>query len=167
MVFMESISSWLEHTSLSHAVSVNTWAVPALQTVHIAAVAIVFSAAVMLDFRLAGVTGRHESLRSNALPFYPRIKWALLVLIATGIFQIIGEPARELQNWIFWTKMGLIVVACLLTAATRPQLAEMTLAEHTSGGRARIRLLGVVSLVMWVAVITCGRWIAYAGGPAA
>jgi hypothetical protein len=29
-----------------------------------------------------------------------------------------------------------------------------------------IRVIALVSLVLWVAVITCGRWIAYAGGPA-
>jgi len=167
MVSMASISFWLEHTSLNHALSVNSWAVPALQIIHIVSVAIVFSSAAMLDFRLAGVTGRHEPVRSNALPFYPRIKWALLVLVLTGAFQVVGEPVRELQNWIFWTKMGLIVVASLLTAATRPQLAEVPLVQHAPGARATIRILGILSLVLWAAVITCGRWIAYAGGAAA
>ena len=166
---MESIApiaAWLAQTSLNHALSSIGWAVPLLQSVHIIAVAILFWSVAMLDLRLAGAIGRREPLRSNSLRFYPWIWCALLVLITTGGIQIVAEPVRELENTLFWSKMGLILAASLSTTAARPCLAELPLADHPAAFRTRIRGCGAASLVLWVGVITCGRWIAYAGGAA-
>ena len=58
MESMASLSDWLAQTSLSHAIAESGWAVPTLQSFHIMAVAVVFSSVVMLDFRLAGITGK-------------------------------------------------------------------------------------------------------------
>lgn len=166
MESMTSISDWLAETSLSHAIAESGWAVPLLQSIHILSVAAVFSAVMMLDFRLAGITGAQQPLRSNVLRFYPWIWWALLVLMTTGFFQIMAEPARELLNWIFWTKMGLVVAAALVTAPIRSRIEDVRFADMAPGKRGMIRACALVSLVLWVTVITCGRWIAYAGGPA-
>ena len=165
MESMAPFSQWLASTSLSHALDVSTWAVPVLQSIHIMAVATVFASVMMLDFRLAGIVGRRQPLRSNILRYYPWIWCALLVLIATGLFQITAEPKRELLNWIFWTKMGLIVVASLVTAPVRSQIEDVQFGAMAPAKRVLIRTSALVSLVLWIGVITCGRWIAYAGGP--
>lgn len=166
MESMASLSDWLAQTSLSHAIAESAWAVATLQSFHIMSVAVVFSSVMMLNFRLAGITGKQQPLRSNVLRFYPWIWSALLVLMTTGFFQIMAEPARELLNWIFWTKMGLVVAASLVTAPIRSRIEDVRFADMASGKRGMIRASASISLVLWVAVITCGRWIAYAGGPA-
>jgi hypothetical protein len=146
MVSMTPISEWLAQTSLSQAIAGSAWAVPTLQSIHI--------------------TGAQQPLRSNVVRFYPWIWRALLVLVTTGFFQIMAEPARELLNWIFWIKMSLVIAACLVTAPTRSRVEEVRFADMAPAKRSMIRVIALVSLVLWVAVITCGRWIAYAGGPA-
>ena len=166
MPTLHAVSDWLAGTSLSMAVAGHAWAVPSLQSVHILSVAIVMSSVAMLDLRLAGFIGREQSLRDLTLRFYPWIWGALLVLLTTGFFQIMAEPARELLNWIFLTKMGLIIAAVLFTAPLRQMLEDCRYRDLAPGKRAIIRGCAVISLILWVGVVVCGRWIAYAGGEA-
>ncbi|WP_174279133.1 DUF6644 family protein [Sphingomonas bacterium] len=161
---LQAVSDWLATTSLSTAIAERAWTVPMLQSVHILAIAIVMASIGMLDLRLAGFIGRDQSMRGTTLRFYPWIWGALGVLLTTGLLQIMAEPARELLNWVFWTKMGLIVGAALFTAPVRRLLEDRRFRDLSAGRRAAIRTCALVSLVMWVAVLTCGRWIAYAGG---
>ena len=164
MSTLQAASDWLSTTSLSVAIASANWAVPTLQSIHILAIAIVMSSIAMLDLRLAGFLGREQSMRGMTLRFYPWIWGALVVLVATGLLQIMAEPARELLNWIFWTKMGLIIGAVLFTAPVRRLLEDCRYRDLSARKRKIVRTCALLSLVLWVAVLTCGRWIAYAGG---
>lgn len=164
MPTLASVSDRLAATSVSTFLQEKAWAVPSLQSVHILAIGIVMASIAMLDLRLAGFIGREQSMRGLTLRFYPWIWGALAVLLATGLLQIMAEPARELLNWIFWTKMGLIVGAVLFTAPVRSLLEDCRYRDLPPRKRLIVRTCAVLSLLLWVAVLTCGRWIAYAGG---
>ncbi len=161
---MTSISDWLSDTSLSAALASRFWAVPMLQSVHILAISIVMASIAMLDLRLAGLIGREQSLRGLTLRFFPWIWGALVVLAITGVLQVMAEPARELLNWVFWTKMGLLVLAVLFTMPMRTLLEDCRYRDLAPRKRLIIRTCALISLVLWVLIVTCGRWIAYLGG---
>ena len=163
---MKPLCDWLAQTAFSTGLSGIPWAVPLLQSIHILAIGIVFSSVAMLDLRLAGLIGRETSLRETARRFLPWIWAALAVLLGTGLLQIMAEPARELLNWIFWTKMALVVAATATTALVGRTLEEGRFRDLAAGKRRMVRIGAGVSLVLWIVVITCGRWIAYAGAPA-
>ena len=163
---MKAVSDWLAHTSMSSAIADRTWAVPTLQSIHILSIGVVMASIGMLDLRLAGFLGREQSMRDLTLRFYPWIWGALAVLLATGLLQIMAEPGRELLNWIFWTKMALIVGAVLFTAPVQRLLEDCRFRDLSAGKRATVRACALLSLLLWVAVLTCGRWIAYAGAAA-
>lgn len=166
MPTMHAISEWLAQTSFSSAIADRFWAVPMLQSIHILAIGIVMASIALLDLRLAGFLGREQSVRDMALRFHPWIWGALGVLVATGLLQIMAEPGRELLNWIFWTKMGLIVGAVLFTAPVRRLLEDCRYRDLAAGKRVMVRTCALLSLAMWILVLICGRWIAYAGAPA-
>ena len=161
---MTEISEWLSGTSLSVAIASRFWAVPTLQSIHILAISIVMASIAMLDLRLAGWIGREQSLRGMTLRFYPWIWGALAVLVGTGILQIMAEPARELLNWIFWTKMGLLIAAVAFTMPLRAMLEDCRYRELSARKQLIFRTCAIISLALWVLIVTCGRWIAYAGG---
>ncbi len=163
METLTSISEWLASTGLSVWIASQSWAVPVLQSIHILSIGVILSSLAMLDLRLAGLIGRDQSMRELTLRFYPWIWGALAVLIVTGILQIMAEPARELLNWVFWTKMGLIVTAVLFTAPVRRLLEDCRFRDLDARKRMIVRTCALVSLVLWILVVTCGRWIAYAG----
>ena len=166
MMDMRAVSEWLSQTSLSSAIADRFWAVPTLQSIHILSIGIVMSSIAMLDLRLAGFLGREHSVRSMTLRFYPWVWGALGVLLATGLLQIMAEPGRELLNWIFWTKMGLILGAVAFTLPVRRLLQDCPFRDLPAGTRTIVRVCAMLSLLLWVLVVVCGRWIAYAGAPA-
>lgn len=163
METLTSISDWLASTSLSVGIAGTPWAVPALQSIHILAIGIILASLAMLDLRLAGLIGREQSMRELTVRFYPWIWGALGVLVTTGLLQIMAEPARELLNWIFWTKMGLLITAILFTAPVRTLLEDCRYRDLAPRKRVIVRTCALISLLLWVLVVTCGRWIAYAG----
>ncbi len=163
MTTMTAISDWLTKTPASHAIGTTFWVVPVVQSVHILAIAIVMASIALLDLRLAGMLGREQSMRDLTQRFYPWIWGALGVLLLTGLVMIMSEPGRELLNWVFWTKMALITGAVLFTAPVQRLLEDRRYRDLPRAKRLIIRVCAFASLALWVGVVTCGRWIAYAG----
>jgi hypothetical protein len=158
-----SVSHWLAQTPISIYVQDTVWVIPTIQSVHILAIGIVMASIAMLDLRLAGVLGREQSLQGMTRRFYPWIWGALGVLLVTGVLMILGEPSRELLNFLFWTKMGLILAAVLFTMPVRSMLDDCRYRDLVPTRRRILRWCAFLSLLLWVAVLSCGRWIAYVG----
>jgi hypothetical protein len=159
---LDQFCAWLENTPFSQAIQTTHWAVPAVQTIHILAIAAVMAAAVMIHLRVLGVVAREQPLRPYSSRFLPVIWWALPVLLVTGILMIVGEPARALKNPIFQLKMLLVLSAIAVTLVYQvPLKREPSFWTLTSGHRAAALLLALVSLCIWIAIVFAGRWIAY------
>ncbi|HTN15080.1 MAG TPA: DUF6644 family protein [Sphingomonadaceae bacterium] len=157
---MQSFSDWLYATALSTTLRETSWVVPGLQSIHILALAFLVGSALVTDLRLAGVLATDVDQGSVIKAYFSRIFNALLVLLLSGSLLVLIEPGRTLGNTLFWTKMGLILTAVALTwLLKRPLIAS-------EGDAARpvppyIKLVGWLSLLIWIAAIFCGRWIAY------
>jgi len=153
---------WLAASDASLAIQTAGWVVPAVQSIHILAIAIVMASMAMLDLRLAGMIGREQSLQAMARRFMPWLWRALAVLAVTGAVMIVGEPKRELGSDLFWLKMILLLVAVGLTAPMLAILQDQPFAKMSPARRTAIRGCALLSLACWVAIVACGRWIAYA-----
>jgi len=156
---IQSFCDWLSNTPLSLTIQTVMWIIPAVQTVHILCVAIVMSCMGMLDLRLVGVTGRRQSISQVVSRFVPWVWGALPVLLASGTVLIIGEPARELLNPYFRTKMAMLVTVSGITFVIQRQNKKD--ANYWESRRAAATLTGLASLLLWVGIVTAGRWIAY------
>jgi hypothetical protein len=138
------------------------WIIPAVQTVHIVAVAAVVTSALMLDLRLLGVRWQDQTVAAVTRRFVPFIWWSLPVLLATGAILIIAEPARALQNPVFLLKMALLLAAiCITLAAQVPLTKDKGFWEASLGRRRAAKAIAVISLPFWVGIVFAGRWIAY------
>ena len=101
---LNSVCVWIDSTALSQAIQNAPWVVPTVQTVHILAIAALMASMLMINLRLAGVVGRDQPLARVSGRFSPVIWWMLPLLLISGIFLIIGEPARALKNIFFRSK---------------------------------------------------------------
>jgi uncharacterized membrane protein len=151
--------NWLSNTPISLTIQNVSWVIPTVQTVHILAIATVMASVVMLDFRVLGLAGRSQSIPDVAHRFLPWIWCAVVVLLCTGSILIIGEPARDLLNNVFWTKMSLLVCALLITGLFQYTVDHRL--KFWDGQRAIARVAAVASLVCWIGIVAAGRWIAY------
>jgi hypothetical protein len=165
LLSLDSFCSWLAATPISQTIQTVGWIIPAVQTVHILAVAAVVTSALMIDLRLLGVRGNDQSVAGVASRFLPFIWWPLPVLLASGAILIVAEPARALENPVFMLKMGLLLAAAGVTLACQIPLQRNEAFWELSPGRKRAaRLIAAVSIPLWVAIICAGRWIAYVQG---
>ncbi len=129
------------------------WLYPLLESLHVVGIALLFGGLVVLELRVWGL--------GSALPVAPLARLALPVSLAgfclaaaTGLTMFISQPGELLANRMFVIKISLVMLAGLNAAAFHARGSLATL-----DGVARVQTL--VSLCLWVAVIICGRWIAY------
>jgi hypothetical protein len=159
---LRDLSKWLAATPLSHTIQTDGWIIPTLQTIHILAVAVLFSSAILVDLRFWGVLQRDAPLAEVAHRFLPAIWPVLVILLITGGLLIVGEPRRSLLNTTFYLKMTLLVVAVVLTAALQwslssaPEFWDKSRGRRIAGG-----LVATLSILVWSGILFAGRWIAY------
>ncbi|HKA76150.1 MAG TPA: DUF6644 family protein [Pseudolabrys sp.] len=159
---LNAICVWIDQTPLSQAIQVTNWVVPIVQTVHILAIAVVASSALMIDLRLIGVFWADRPMKDVSSRFLPFVWWPLLILLATGVIMIIGEPARALKNPAFQLKMMLLVAALIVTGLIHVfQQRNAAFGDLSRGPRAVSVTVAIISLLLWSAIIFAGRWIAY------
>ncbi len=159
---LSEFSRWLAATPVSHTIQTISWIIPSLQIIHILSVAVVFSAAILVDLRIWRVLERDQHLPEVARRFLPTIWPVLLILLVTGSLLIIGEPRRSLVNATFYLKMALLAVAIMLTAGLQRSISSSP--DSWDGNRARRiaeRFAATVSMLVWCGILFAGRWIAY------
>ena len=153
-------TSWLSGTGLTNTVASHFWIVPTLQTIHILSVAVVLIGVLLVNLRILGVAERSQPVGAVLDRFLTPVAVAILVLAATGALQIAAEPTRALFRSIFWIKMGLIIAAAALTWSHRPAFAVADGGATAAAPPAR-KAIALVALLLWLAVVVAGRWIAY------
>jgi hypothetical protein len=158
---LSDVSKWLAATSLSHTIQTAGWIIPALQTIHILCVAVLFSSAVLVDLRIWHLVLRDLPLRDIGRRFLPLIWPVVVVLLLTGGLLIVGEPRRSLLNTTFYIKMALLVFALVLTALLQWSLASPGFWDKDNVRRASAHLAATASLLAWCGIIFAGRFIAY------
>jgi len=160
---LNRFAEWLSTTFLSVFIqNHNSWAVPTVQSIHILGIGTVVGSLLMIGLRILGIAGTDQTLVQTERRFGPWLTGALWLLVATGIFLVIGEPVRELVTFSFWLKMALVAAGTLIAAVFRSSLRrneqhwELTLAR-----RGVVRLLTIFTLLLWAGIIVLGRLIAY------
>jgi hypothetical protein len=160
---VRALCAWLERTPFSHELQTREWAMPAVQTVHLLAIATVMASALFLNLRLLRVRMADVPLSRVLARFVPVILGSVVILLLSGVVMIFAEPERALLNPVFALKMALLAGVLVLTAATIAPVRRIP--AFWESGKARPRLLRAMALLstgLWVAVLCAGRWIAYA-----
>jgi len=140
----------------------NSWAIPAIQSIHIVGIALVMGSVLLINLRILGWAWADETLRQTTSRFGPWLTGSLWLLLATGILMVIGEPVRELVTFSFWLKMALVAVGAMVAA-----IFQRTLQRHerrwedTLVHRRSIKALAILTFLIWACIIVLGRLIAY------
>ena len=158
---MEAFAQWLAGTALSRGIRSAPWLIPLLQSIHILAVAMVLSSVAMVELRIVGVA-KSLTMTETADRFAPWIWAGVVVLAASGLVLIAGEPDRSLLNPAFQLKMVMLALALAVTLAFQASLRKnAALWEENPRQRRATVALTICTFVLWCAVAVAGRWIAY------
>jgi len=152
-------ANWLAATPPALAMRANAWLYPAVEIAHIAGFAVLVGAVAMFDLRVLGL-GRELPVRALARHLLPWSAGSMLVVVPTGLLLFAAEAPDLAANRVFLLKLLLIGVAGLNALAFH--LGPYRAAERWPGrAPLRARLQAALSLLLWLAVIACGRLLAY------
>lgn len=156
---LQATAAWLAATAPAQAMRGNAWLYPAVETAHILGFVLLVGAVAMFDLRVLGFA-RHLAPRALARHLLPWSAGSLLLVVPSGLLLFMAQPADMLGNPVFLSKMGLVMLAALNALAFHRSRWWRSAAVMTEAG-AGARLQAGLSLAFWVAVIVCGRMIAY------
>ena len=152
-------AAWLAATPPALAMRGTTWLYPAVEIVHIAGFAVLVGAVAMFDLRVLGF-GRDLPVRVLARHLLPWSMGSMLLVLPSGLLLFAAEAPDLAANRIFLLKLVLIAVAGLNALAFHS--GPYRSAERwESRAPPRARLHAELSLLLWLAVIACGRLLAY------
>lgn len=157
---MFDFAEWLQATPFSVAIQSTLWLTPLLQTIHITMIGIVFVSMLNVALRVLGKIRTDEPLADVWRRFAPWFWSALVVMAVTGLVLSISEPVRQFTALSFWLKMSLLAIGIISALSFGRAIgAAGGAANPLSTGRARV--VAVATILLWVAIMFLGRWIAY------
>jgi hypothetical protein len=156
----EALASALQETSLSQALRASVWVYPLVNTGHVLGIAMLFGAIAPLDLRLLGCWKR-VPLEPLAQVLLPVAVGGLVLAALTGALLFTTRPLDYVAQPLFALKLTLIAAAVANALLLRRSAAWRLLRFEGGAPRLGWRLAAVVSLLLWLCVITVGRLIGY------
>ena len=150
------ILTWIRNSSLAEWI--NSYAVvwPTLETIHFVSLCVLFGAVLLIDLRLIGF---YKERCAPMVQFLIRVALAAFATnFATGVLFIFGNTFKYVGNAAFNLKMFLILVAGINALYYKLRLSQLV---ETNEVTAASIAVGYLSLLLWSAVIVCGRMITF------
>ena len=152
---------WLEHTPLATSISESIWLFPLIEGSHILALPLSVGLIVIFDLHLLGLTlsGSRAATVMKELLRWSKIGFA--VMFITGGLLLMCHAGRAYGNPFFRAKMIFLLVlginAVFYQIVFFPKMPQWTAGRTPAGARC----CAVLSLIVWIGVIVCGRTMAY------
>lgn len=149
---MDPLWQAIESSELAFQIGA-TWLFPLLESLHVAALALMLGFLLMIDLRLLGVAGlsyEREAITAGMLGWV----WAgFVVACLTGLGMFVSRPSAYAANPAFQIKLALL----LLSGFNLAGLRLLTLRS----GKVAERMAAAVSLLLWTAIVVAGRWVGH------
>ena len=162
MTSVLEICRWLNDSTVGVTIRESEALFPAIETVHVLAIALMAGTVSVLDLRLLGLLFRQERVSDIARQLLPWTWAGFAVMFVSGFLLFWAEALKCYGNPAFRAKVLLLFLAGLnpfiFHSTVFKRVAEWDTAAAIPG---RARLAGAVSLTLWTAIIVAGRAIAY------
>jgi len=154
-------TSLIEGTAFAVAMRQSLWLYPIVEIVHLAGIALLFGSIAILDLRLLGLS-RDVPVRRLAAHVLPWTAASFLLIVPSGLAMFAAHASEFIASPLFALKMLLIfaagINAAVFHAGAMRGAADWDVNRAPPGAA---RLAGAISLLLWLAVIACGRLLAY------
>ncbi len=155
----------LEALAISDFVRSSTWAYPILETFHMFGLGLVFGGMFVFDLRLLGVH-RDLSLLNLAHHILPWVWFGFLINLISGILLFLSDSVTFGLNLAFQIKVALLCITALsvfwFQRQVFPHLKDW---DRQTAPPKSVKTLAIFSIMLWMAIITAGRMIAYVPEP--
>ncbi len=159
---LQDFISYFENSGLADNIRENDVLFPLIESMHVVAICLVVGSILVVDLRLLGLASIHRSLSRVTSGILPLTWSAFAVAVTSGLLLFISNATKYLGNGYFVAKICLICAAGLnmaifhgISAKDLPRWENETLLPLPA------RLAGGLSILLWVSVVICGRWIGF------
>ncbi|HEX4133299.1 MAG TPA: DUF6644 family protein [Bryobacteraceae bacterium] len=157
-----TIAQSLESIGFLSNFSESVLAYPIVLSIHLTDIALFGGMILMTNLRLLGLTFNSVTITGMITSLRPWKRLGGTIQIATGLLLATCEATKYSPNPFFWTKMiilGLIGVHALIF---RPIVYNRTEElDRAAVIPTEVKVAAILSLVLWTAMFTMGRLIAY------
>jgi hypothetical protein len=154
-------SAWLAATPVGAAMRDGVWLYPLVETVHIVGFSVLVGAVAMFDLRVLGFA-RQLPVRALGAHLLPWATGSLLLIVPAGLLLFASAPGDFIANPTFALKLALIASAGINAALFHLGAYRRVAAWDTGMAAPPLaRAHALLSLLLWIAVIGCGRLLAY------
>ena len=155
-----------EDSGIATAIRESDTLFPFIESVHVVAICLVVGTILALDMRLLGLASVERPVSRLARAILP-VTWGAFAIAATsGFLLFISNAGKYLANGYFDAKIILIGAAGLnmivFHAISAKHMArDMPQWESEARPPLPARIAGGLSILLWIAVVACGRWIGF------
>lgn len=153
---------WLEATPGSLAIRESILLYPLIETTHVLTLCLFLGMILLLDLRLVGAGLRGTPVSEVAGNLLPIALIGFAIMSVSGLLLFYSGPVKVAANIFFRVKMAAIAMAGLNAVVFHLTIyKQIRTWDCDRVPPARARLAGFASLILWSAVVICGRMQAY------
>lgn len=162
MPWFHDLISFIEQNALADAIREDDLLFPLIESVHVLAVCLVVGSIAVVDLRLLGLASIHRSVGRLTHAILPITWCAFAVAVVAGGLLFMSHAGKYLENGYFIAKLVLIAAAGLNMAVFHLIIGkDLQRWEYDALPPLPARLAGGASLLLWISVVACGRWIGF------
>ena len=162
MLKLQEFISYFEDSALADNIRENDLLFPLIESVHVVSICLVVGSILVIDLRLLGLASINRPVSRITKAILPLTWIAFAVAAASGLLLFISNATKYLENGYFVAKILLICAAGLNMAIFHGINAkDLPRWEYEAALPRPARLAGGLSILLWVAVVACGRWIGF------
>jgi hypothetical protein len=126
---------------------------PIVNLFHLLGMVVFMGGLLIVDFRLLGLGLKNQPLPVVARDAQPWLLGGFAVIVLSGIPQLMERATDQYVTSTFWVKMYLILIGLVFTFTVRRRVTQ------GDGRGIGPKLVGVVSMLIWLSVPALGRLI--------
>jgi len=156
-----NVFEWLETSAPAEYIRHSHLLYPIIEIIHIVGFVFLVGSVLLFDFRLLGISKKIPvtDLARHLLPWSRR---SLLLVIPSGFILFMTQATSLAANRVFGIKLILILLAFANAGYFhRYTSRDISSWNHLQPSPPAARAAGIISILLWTGVITCGRFLAY------
>jgi hypothetical protein len=152
----------IEALPFAEAIRISIWWFPVVETIHVLAIVFVLGSIARVDLRLIGAISRDRPITHVAAEMLPWT-WASFVVAAISGTALFTAQAVRYYDTIYFDMKMIIMVIAGINMLYFEFVTKKTVVHWDRDARppANVRFAGATSLVLWLGVVTTGRFIGF------
>jgi len=149
---------WVDGTWIAKVINDSKWLFPAIEGIHIVALALLFGTIIMLNLRLLGIGVRQRPASELLRELQPWTFCSLIVILVTGVLLFTAEATRSFHSTPFRIKIVLLIGAIVFHYTVSQRIVRRDEAQpHPLLAKSS----AVFAILLWVSVGFAGRAIGF------